>query len=78
EFDLELVVPDPQLSLQEGAVAPWKGLKAKGLQAVNEQLQPFLDKYRIDGDTPLSQLRPAVWEKLVRGDGKKFPGVLNL
>ncbi len=77
-FDLGLIAPDHALSLNEGAIAPWKGLTAKGLDALRKQLQPFLTRRKIDWDTPLAQLRTKTLDELMLGDDKDFVGVVKL
>jgi excinuclease ABC subunit A len=78
EFDPELVVRDPELSLHQGAVAPWKGLKGAAVGKVRKQLEKFLAASKFDWDTPLADLSPTTFEQFLRGHGKKFIGVMNL
>jgi excinuclease ABC subunit A len=77
-FDPELVVPDPQLSVAGGAVAPWKGVKPDPLKKHLPQLSAFLEANSAAGDTPLRDLPTEVFQILVHGDGRGFPGVLTL
>jgi excinuclease ABC subunit A len=49
EIDPELVVPDPSLSLNEGAILPW----ASGATSYYEQMtQAIAERYEIDLDAP--------------------------
>jgi excinuclease ABC subunit A len=49
EIDPDLVVPDPSLSLAEGAILPW----ASGASTYYEQItQAIAERYEIDLDTP--------------------------
>ena len=49
EIDPELVVPDPSLSLNEGAILPW----ASGATSYYEQItQAIAERYEIDLDAP--------------------------
>jgi excinuclease ABC subunit A len=49
EIDPELVVPDPSLSLNDGAILPW----ASGATGYYEQItQAIAERYEIDLDTP--------------------------
>jgi excinuclease ABC subunit A len=78
EFDPELVIPDPSLSAADGAIAPWKGVANK---AVAERLSAVADCLERSGAseaTPIGELTPRTYEKLLAGDGKKFPGLLIL
>jgi excinuclease ABC subunit A len=53
EIDPELVVPDPSLSVGEGALAPW----ANSSSSYYEQItQALAEKYRIDLEAPWSEL----------------------
>ncbi|HET9718965.1 MAG TPA: excinuclease ABC subunit UvrA, partial [Solirubrobacteraceae bacterium] len=53
EIDPELVVPDPGLSIGEGAIAPW----AASASDYYEQLtQAIADRYEVDLDTPWDEL----------------------
>ncbi len=53
EIDPELVVPDPTLSIGEGAIAPW----AQSASDYYDQLiQAIAERYDVDLDTPWEQL----------------------
>jgi excinuclease ABC subunit A len=53
EIDPELVVPDPTLSIGEGAIAPW----AQSASEYYDQLtQAIAERYHIDLDTPWESL----------------------
>lgn len=83
EFDPDLVIADRELSLNEGAVAPWKGLSGAALKQKKTALEKFLAARKFDWDTPLSKLTPKTFDQLFRGttssSGKSdFVGVLNL
>ncbi|MBI1903262.1 MAG: excinuclease ABC subunit UvrA [Planctomycetia bacterium] len=77
EFDPELVIPDPKLSLAKGALAPWR----KGAAAVRKKLQqdlaPFSSETGVSWDEPLENWPEGTREKLVEGSGE-FPGVLTM
>jgi len=78
QFDPELVVPNPALSLSAGAIAPWKGAPAGAVRKHKAQLRDFVSAARFRWTTPLSDLKPKVLDALLHGDGKRFPGVLGL
>ncbi len=53
EIDPELVVPDPSLTLNEGAILPW----ASGATSYYEQITSAIaDRYEIDLDAPWEEL----------------------
>ena len=53
EIDPELVVPDPSLSLADGAILPW----SSGASNYYEQItQAISERYEIDLDTPWDEL----------------------
>ncbi len=78
EFDPDLVVANLDLSLAQGAVVPWKGATSKALERRQEQLAAFMKRSGMDWETPLAQLKAATFERLMRGDGRQFPGVLAI
>ena len=55
-FDPELVLPDAQLSLADGAIAPWKGDTPAAMRKHQNHLRPFLAKAGIRWNTPLEKL----------------------
>jgi excinuclease ABC subunit A len=79
EFDPELVIPDPDRSLREGAVAPWRNIPPAKFKKYQDELAKFTAARKFDDDTPLSQLAPAVWRQLLHGNGngQRFPGILT-
>ena len=53
EIDPELVVPDPSLSLNEGAILPW----SSGATSYYEQMtQAIAERYEVDVDAPWEEL----------------------
>jgi len=77
-FDSELVIPDRDRSLADGAIAPWRGQSAAKRGRYQEALEEFLQQHEVDWSTPVGALRPSVFEALLHGDGKRdgFPGVM--
>ena len=53
EVDPELVVPDPDLSLADGAIAPWRSANT---QYFTRMLESVAEVYEIDMNTPWEQL----------------------
>jgi excinuclease ABC subunit A len=70
EIDPELVVPDPALSLAEGAILPW----ATGSSAYYEQITSAIaDRYEVDLDTPWEELADDVRDAFLYGtDGDRI------
>jgi excinuclease ABC subunit A len=63
EIDPELVVPDPSLSIDEGAIAPW----SSGADYFHQQLRALADKYEFDTSVPFRQLPEEIREKILYG-----------
>jgi excinuclease ABC subunit A len=53
EIDPELVVPDPTLSIGEGAIAPWA---ASASDYYEQLIQAIAERYDVDLDTPWEDL----------------------
>jgi excinuclease ABC subunit A len=53
EIDAELVVPDPSLSLAEGAILPWS---TSASNYYDQMTQAIAERYEIDLDTPWEEL----------------------
>jgi excinuclease ABC subunit A len=53
EIDPELVVPDPTLSIGEGAIAPWS---ASASNYYEQLTQSISERYEVDMDTPWQDL----------------------
>ena len=57
EIDPELVVPDPSLSINEGAILPW----SSGATGYYEQIaQAIAERYEVDVDAPWEDLTEEV------------------
>ncbi|HEY2437741.1 MAG TPA: excinuclease ABC subunit UvrA [Solirubrobacteraceae bacterium] len=64
EIDPELVVPDPSLSIGEGAIGPW----AQSASDYYDQLtQAIAERYDVDLETPWERLSAAQREFFLRG-----------
>jgi excinuclease ABC subunit A len=92
-FDAELVIPNPELSLREGAIAPWEKRLSGWFHLI---LDALAKAYKFDIRTPYKELSDAVKDAILNGsrgekiefwweeDGdrrhtyqKEFEGVLN-
>ncbi len=68
-FDEELVVPDPGLSLEEGAVQAWRRGGRRLLIYYKGLLRAAAKHYGVSLDTPYRELPAAFRKTLMRGSG---------
>ncbi len=69
-FDADLVVPNPDLSIREGAIAPWEKRLSSWYHLT---LDALAKAYDFDIRTPFKDLAPKVQEVILRGSqGKKI------
>jgi excinuclease ABC subunit A len=66
EVDPDLVVPDPELSINEGAINPWKGQTGEYFQRL---LEAVADNYGFSPDLPWEKLKKAQQKILLWGAG---------
>src|SRR5438067_3999090 len=71
EIDPDLLVPDPSLSIDDGALVPWSVGGSSGFyEAV---IQAIADRYEIDTSKPWSGLTEAEQDRFLNGtDGEKL------
>ncbi len=67
DFDPDLIVPNPELSLREGAVLPWAGRESMQFFEFLDALTSF---YKVDVNTPYKKL-PAKFKKVLLYGSKK-------
>jgi excinuclease ABC subunit A len=67
-FDPDLIVPDPDLSLREGAIAPWAERHTLYFQ---QMLDSLAQHYGIDIYTPFRELPEHVQQVLLYGSGQE-------
>ena len=67
EVDLELVIPDWELTLLENAIAPWESVSS---QYYPQLLKAVCDHYNIPMDVPVKDLPKAQLDKILNGSGK--------
>jgi len=65
--DPDLMIPDPSLSLRQGAIAPW----SKSQFFYPEMLEAVCDSAGIDMDVPASELTRKQLDLLLNGSGKQ-------
>ena len=78
EFDTDLVLPDPSLSLDDGAIDPWKGATSSQQKKYRDELASFMTHHKVEWHTSLREWKRNAVDKLLLGDGKRFLGVLML
>ncbi|HET9125608.1 MAG TPA: excinuclease ABC subunit UvrA, partial [Solirubrobacteraceae bacterium] len=66
EIDPDLVVPDPTLSIGEGAIAPWA---ASASNYYDQLTQAISERYDVDLDTPWEELPADAQEFFLYGTG---------
>jgi len=71
DFDLNLVIPEPSKSLNEGAIEPWTKPKYRPLFT---ELKRFARSAGIPMDQPWAELTPEQQCQIVEGEGK-FLGI---
>jgi excinuclease ABC subunit A len=70
EIDPELLVPDPSLSIGEGAIAPWAGSASNYYEQV---AQAIAERYGVDLECPWEELPAEQQELFLRGtDGERL------
>ncbi len=72
EFDLDLIVPDPEASLADGAVDPWTKPRYEDRRW---QLQELARKHKVSMRAPWSEL-PERFKQIVLHGERGFEGVL--
>lgn len=65
EVDPELIIPDPSLSLNEHAIAPWEPTSSQYYPTL---LKTIADHFGISMDVPVSELSDEMLTKLMYGD----------
>ena len=65
-FDENLIVPDPGLSIREGAIAPWE---RKDSIYFHQMLEALSNHYKFDINTPFNKLSERVRHVLLHGSG---------
>ncbi|MGX4199862.1 excinuclease ABC subunit UvrA [Bacillus sp. JK74] len=68
EVDPELVIPNPELSLKEHAIAPWTPISS---QYYPQLLQAVCRHYGIDMETPVKDLPKHQLDKVLYGSGNE-------
>ncbi|MEM6331008.1 MAG: excinuclease ABC subunit UvrA, partial [Planctomycetota bacterium] len=74
-FDPELVLPDRSLSIDGGAVAPWRTATTASAKGQRSEVDAFLSRAGVAADRPLADWPPAKLQRLLTGDDG-FAGLL--
>ncbi len=64
ELDEALIIPDPRLSINEGAILPWRSLSSRYHKAL---LRAVCEEFDIDCDMPVAKLPKAKLDLLLHG-----------
>lgn len=67
-FDPSLVVPNPNLSLREGAIAPWAG---KTTMYYHHILEALAKHYQFEINTPFKELSKNIQKIILHGSGQE-------
>jgi len=67
-FDEDLIIPDPDLSIRQGAIAPWSG---RNSLPYHQMLDALAGYYHFDINMAFEQLPETVREVLLNGSGKQ-------
>jgi excinuclease ABC subunit A len=70
EVDEELVIPDPELTLNEGAIAPWSG-SGQANDYFGHLLEGLADELGFDLDTPFHRLPAKARKAILHGHKHK-------
>lgn len=68
EVDLDLIIPNKDLSLRQNAIAPWEPTSS---QYYPQLLESIANHYGIDMDTPIRDLPQEQLDKILYGSGKE-------
>ncbi|HEY4837214.1 MAG TPA: hypothetical protein VIH72_01315, partial [Candidatus Acidoferrales bacterium] len=73
DFDLDLVIPDPGKSIDDGAIEPWTKPKYRGLHM---ELRKYARSHGIPTDVPFRKLSAEQRARVMEGDPNAgYPGV---
>jgi excinuclease ABC subunit A len=71
-LDMDLVIPDPRKTLEQGAIKPWSG---PSTTYERRMLMAFCARHGIPTDVPFAQLTTAQRQALYNGDGGEYEGI---
>lgn len=68
EVDVDLVIPDRELSLKQGAILPWQPVTS---QYYPQLLEAVCNHYGVDMDIPVKDIPEGQMEKILYGSGEE-------
>lgn len=77
-FDPETVLPDLSLSIDDGAIAPWRNATAAAAKKQRASIDEFLTATKLASGAPLSSWPEGAVQQLLTGNGDGFLGLLLL
>ncbi len=78
QFDPELIVPDPNLSIAKGAIAPWTGSRSDGGKVFYwDRLRALAEHFEFDVATPWRDLPEHAREVILHGTDDAIEVVYN-
>ncbi|MDG2014684.1 MAG: excinuclease ABC subunit UvrA [Pirellulaceae bacterium] len=77
QFDGDMIL-DLSRPINGGAVVPWQTLASSTRRKRNDQIAPFLAVEGLEKTTLLNDYKPKQLNRLLRGNQKKWPGLLQL
>ncbi|KRN76194.1 excinuclease ABC subunit UvrA [Weissella minor] len=69
EVDMDLIIPDPSMTLEDGAIAAWNPISSKYYP---ELLRQFAEQNNIPMDVPFEKLKDADQKKILYGSDEEF------
>lgn len=73
-FDKNKIINNPQLSIAEGAIAPWQG---RSSQRYADELKELASEHHFSLVKPFADLEKKEQDLIFNGDGKNFIGILE-
>lgn len=74
EFDPELIIPDEELSLNEGAIDAWTNWSSFTQEHYNRLTNEFSEKFSIDAKIPIKKISKKVRDVLLYGKSDNSKG----
>jgi excinuclease ABC subunit A len=72
QFQPELIVPDPELSVKKGAIKPWRLGSKQMIIRHNALLKQLAEQLPFDPEKPWEELEPEVREQILHGSGERL------
>lgn len=72
QFQPELIVPDPSITVKKGAIKPWRLGSKQMIIRHNAILKQLAEQLPFDPTTPWEELEPDIREQLIHGTGERL------